>query len=189
MDKYIEVENYLVDVEALIRLQYSCDPALCRDLKCCCAVYDVWINSEDKERLAGYLPYASAWTGREIKDIYRCLRWAGAGYVLRKDSNELCMLACRSEDGRVLCSLHLAALSQNLPPRLFKPASCTLWPLSLSGAGGRIVSVQQDAYSFPCCRRLRPGVPGLHPGTASLARVCFGESFLLKLEKKLGRSD
>ncbi len=186
MDNFVEVDGYLVDVDALTRLEHRCDPALCRGSKSCCAVYDIWIDAADKTRLSKYLPYVPAWTGMEGVDSARCLRWIGAGYVLRKDSEGLCALAARSRDGTVLCSLHLAALSLNLPPRLVKPGSCALWPLSLDGAG--VVSVQQDAYRFPCNTHGGHGRLKLHPGVASLVRAGLGEGFAVTLEKKLKKN-
>ncbi len=187
MSGHIEVADYLVDADALCGLEHVCDPALCRH-KSCCGVYDIWVSAEDRERFAKHLKDASALLGRagQGMDMNDVLRWVGAGYILRKNKDGLCMLAYRVEDGRVLCSLHSAALQRNCSPRRAKPSSCTLWPLSLTGTAGHgTVSIQPGAFEFPCNRRRESRRPLLHHGTATLIRDHFGSGFLSALEAGL----
>ncbi len=184
---HIAVADYLVDADALCGLEHACDPTLCRH-KSCCGVYDIWVGAEDRERLAEHLKDASTLPGGAGRsmDMHDVLRWVGAGYILRKNKDGLCMLAYRAEDGSVLCSLHSAALQRNCPPCRAKPSSCTLWPLSLTGAAGhRIVSIQPGAFEFPCNRRRISRRPLLHLGTATLIRDNFGIGFLSALEAGL----
>ncbi len=184
---FLDVGDYQVDAEALMRLAYRCDPSRCRGLRSCCGVYDVWIDAEEKARLEKNLSLVFVRAGKESggKCVDTYLKWVGAGYVLQKNREGLCRLACRADDGRVLCALHSAALHAGIPPAQVKPRSCLLWPLALAGRGHRTVSVQQDAYDFPCNRRREDSLSHLDSGTVSLIRTNFGEEFVSILERRL----
>ncbi len=187
--KYVEVQGYSVDVNAVTGLKYRCDPKSCRNRLCCCGVYDVWINAKEKEKISRCLPAASNYPvegrGNDVSDF---LRWIGAGYILRKDKEQFCSLSYRTGDGQVRCSLHSIALDQNISPVEIKPRNCVLWPLSLSGKGEKTLSVQDDAYNFPCCRTAHTANCSLiERGTACLIKENFGERFLSILRRKISQ--
>lgn len=187
--KYLKVEDYNVDIRAVTDLKYQCDPKLCRNQRCCCGVYDVWINAEEKKKISNCLPAVSNYPiENRGKRVSGFLRWIGAGYILRKNKEKVCSLSYRTKDGQTLCSLHSIALDQNIPPIETKPRSCVLWPLSLSGQGDKTLSVQDDAYDFPCCRTDQStNFLGVESGTASLIKENLGERFLSILRRKLSQ--
>ncbi len=179
-EQFPRISGILVDIPALRRLRHDCDPAHCRNRTSCCAQYEVAITETELERVIGCLPEVEVWAPEVVmSDVYE---EDGKGAILDTDEDGLCVLAYRRVDGSVLCSLHSIALEHGLDPAEVKPQCCCLWPLALSEGRPRTLSVQDDAYTFPC-NRLRPrNAAGLDPGVAAILRSCFGDSFRKQVE-------
>ena len=54
------------------------------------------------------------------------------------------MFAYASKEGRILCSLHAAALAEGIDVRRAKPRCCRLWPLALTGSYPRYLGVDPE---------------------------------------------
>jgi hypothetical protein len=175
----LAVGRYLVDVRALSRAAHRCDPALCRDSGSCCAAYDVWVGDEERARLLGRLPEAARYA-THLREGGAFRRLGPDAHAVQKRPDGLCVFAYRAPDGRVLCSLHSAALAAGLGPERLKPHSCVLWPLCVSSSRPPVISVHGDAFRFPCTRRRR-GPATIDGGIAGVMRAAFGGEFLSAL--------
>ena len=181
----ITIKGIAVDVDALTRLGYRCDPGLCREGACCCKIYDVAVTGREMERAIGMMPGCSAFA-RHLRDgdvfdnPFEPL--GGNLYRLDEDDDGLCVFAYHGAEGETWCSLHSAALEAGLSPWDVKPECCTLWPLALSSGRPRVLGVQADAFNYPCIRRRRRTCKGLDPGVAAAVAASFGEDFLMKLK-------
>jgi hypothetical protein len=102
-------------------------------------------------------------------------------YAIEQDENGVCRLACR-ERGRLLCSLHRAALDLGLEPAWVKPRACTLWPLILGRRDSRLVlSIDPSAESFPCVRLCSHSRSKPCPAVTDIVRALFGRRVLADL--------
>jgi len=181
MGTFLRVREYKVNAAALLRLAHRCEPALCRESGSCCAAHDAWIGSEEHSRIERILPAALPYLEPALhdgdpSDFLR--RLGDEVHTIRRRPSGLCIFAYVADDGRVLCALHSAALAKGIPPEEVKPRGCSLWPLSESTADPPEVSVQAGADRFPCNSERTGNPESLHPGTAELIRVNFGEEFL-----------
>ena len=188
MGTFLRVREYKVDADALLRLGHRCDPSLCGESGSCCAAHDAWIGPEEYSRIARILPAAQKYIEPPLRDseVDGFIRQLGDQlYTIYRRPSGLCVFAYRADGDRVLCALHSAALSKGETPERAKPRGCALWPLSVSTSDRPELSVQAGAYRFPCNTK-RSGKPAaLHPGTAELVRVNFGEEFLRELADAL----
>jgi len=178
-----------VDMAALSRLRYRCEPHLCGVQDNCCRRYDVWLDDREAQRIEEMLPAVrrhfpcrSHSCGR--RSVMRRIR-AGR-YVLQKNADECCTLSYRTDDGRLLCTLHTAAREEGVPLWKAKPRLCLLWPLSLSRGEPPVLTVQDGVRSFPCCRSRRPR-PALHEGVAETVRLYFGTDLLHDIQSRAER--
>lgn len=168
-----------VDLASLLAIDHACTGCTPKEL-CCCARYEVCITNKELNRIIEVLP--------EIVKICPHLK-AGEGFdnlfdevepgLFALDTTEkgLCLLAFVSGN-KIRCSLHTAAAKLGLPLQQVKPKACLLWPLSFS-EGAELLSIDEDALSFPCTtRRAKPS-----------RRLCaaFGESIEIVYGKGLGR--
>jgi len=173
-------------VDALLALSHTCNPALCRGKRTCCSSYDVRVAPRRVTALVGLLPHAARYApwlrnGDEFEDPFE---EDSEGCALATHEDGTCMFAFRGNDGGTRCSLHAAALDLGLAPHRSKPKSCALWPLALSGSDPLLLTVQDDALSFPC-NAARRGTKSLHEGVAEIIATLFGASFLERLNTAL----
>jgi hypothetical protein len=178
-----EIDGVRVDVPALAALRHRCDPALCRDSGSCCACHDLWIGDEEAERIRALRPEAARYAAHlkaAATENAGLKRLGPDWHTIVRRQDGLCSLAYRTEDGRVLCSLHSAAVRKGADPFRAKPECCVLWPLSLTTSNPPVLSVQEGAFEFPCNHRREPD-GALHDGVANIIRVLFGREFYAAL--------
>ena len=183
-EQYVQVRNVRVDVDALRALAHRCDPMKCigRE-RGCCATYEVYVDRGEIGTIVGTLPETARHAkglrqGGEFIDPFEETE---GGSCLATHEDGLCVFAYKDRRGATLCSLHTAALEMGLPPAQVKPKACALWPLYLVEGDEPLLTVQPDALDFPCNRRRRKGVNGLHGGVQEIIAAVFGKGFLNEL--------
>jgi hypothetical protein len=187
--RYVRAAGMRVDIKALQRLSYRCEPRLCAGQKSCCSHYDVWMDDREARRVEHMLPAVRRLFPErtELRDRWSVLRRIGAGrYVLRKNARDSCILSYRDDDGRLLCTLHTAALRDGVPLQEAKPQLCLLWPLSLSRAEPPVLGVQDGVRDFPCCASRHPDGQ-LHPGVAETLQLYFGPDVADEIKRRAGK--
>ena len=185
------IQNLLVDLGALARIAHLYDPVRCKKRGCCCSSYEVTVGRREMERITGCMPHAARhapWL-RDGKDWVNPFEEDEARQiVLDTDEHGRCVFAYRNASGETRCSLHTAAIELGLDPYRTKPRSCALWPLALGEGRPRVLSIQDDAFDFPCNRRRRPRRDrSLDPGIAELIQLNFGRPFLSKVLERLSK--
>ncbi|UCE72629.1 MAG: hypothetical protein JSU99_04775 [Nitrospiraceae bacterium] len=105
--------------------------------------------------------------------------------LFRIDAEEegLCMFAYENENDHILCSLHSVALHLNVPPHKVKPRSCVTWPLAITDDPPLLLSIADDAFSFPCNTSRKSISLSLDPEIAQIIRDMFGEKFFMRVEE------
>ena len=194
---YPVVQGVRVDVEALRSLAHGCDPMICRHTKCCCKSYEIPLDRSEERRVVGMMREAERYMALrdEDGDLFDPVEDMFGDSCLATHENGTCVFAFSTDEGAVRCSLHAAALDLGLPPAEVKPMACTLWPLYLVESPPPLLTVQDDALSFPCNSiRVEPRGAGtapdgarpiLHVGVREIIEAIFGAPFLLELEETL----
>ena len=187
MNGWVRIENVDVDLDRIRALAHSCDPMKCRHTKCCCRSYEVSVERNELSRVAGTVHDAArlAPALTENGAIIDPIEEDAGGYCLNTDEQGECVFAFRTGQGAIRCSMHSLALEWNLAPETVKPKACTLWPLAIHGKSPAQLSVQDDAYDFPCNTHRSRTPKSLHAGIADIINAIFGETFLAKLEAAL----
>ena len=185
--QYVRAGSMRVDLSALARLAYRCEPRLCGIRGSCCRHYDVWMDDREARRVESMFPAVRQLFPQRhaLHDRRSVMRRTALGrYVLRKDDHGCCTLSHRTPDGRLLCTLHTAALEEDIPLREAKPRLCLLWPLSLSRAEPPVLSVQEGVEDFPCCRSREPDT-SLHEGVEGTIQLYFGSDAADLIQRRL----
>lgn len=194
---YPVVQGVRVDVEALRALAHGCDPMICRHTKCCCKSYEIPLDRAEEQRVVGMIHEAERYTSLrdDDGDLIDPVEDTFGDSCLASHEDGACVFAFSTDEGAVRCSLHAAALDLGLPPAEVKPMACTLWPLYLDESPPPLLTVQDDALSFPCNSlrteaREAGGVAHgagtiLHAGVREIIEAIFGAPFLQELEETL----
>ncbi len=166
-----------VDLDAVLKIDHRCVPGQCGLSGSCCARYEVCVERTELSRVVGLMPRAARYSPDLVSDgeLSNVFEETEDGLIcLDRDEDGMCVFAYRSGKNMILCSLHSAALDSGIPPHEAKPGSCSLWPLALSDGPEPVLSVDEDAFMFPCnTLRQAPG-PEPAPGIASILESLFG---------------
>lgn len=175
---YPIVRGVRIDIHALRVLAHFCDPTKCIHARACCNTYEVYVERGEMKSVTGAFDEAARYLD-EPADIIDPFEETEGGHCLNTDEDGLCVFAYRGEEGGVLCSLHSAAIDMNLPPASVKPKACTLWPLFYQETDPPLLTVQNDAVSFPC-NSMRHSASGnkLDRGVGEIIEAVFGKPFL-----------
>jgi hypothetical protein len=187
MADVIDIGNVRVDLRRLRQLAHACDPMTCRFTKCCCRSYEVMVDRHEISRVAGCVQDASRYAPglTEHGGLIDPIDTTEGGHCLNTDEQGECVFAYRTKQGAIRCSIHTLALEWGKSPARIKPKACTLWPLAIHGDDPMLLSVQEDAFAFPCNTRRRPTAKSLHPGVAEIVTALFGRQFLREVEAAL----
>ena len=177
---YPIVDGMRIDVAALRTLAHRCVPEKCatRD-RGCCATYEVTVDRREIGTIVGTQNLAAAYAPQLRHDL-ETIEDTDDGACLATDEDGRCVFAYHDASATTLCSLHSVALDLGLPPAHVKPRPCALWPLALVEDTPPLLTVQEDAQSFPCNRR--SSAPGLNQGVAETIEEVFGQAFLTSLK-------
>lgn len=179
-----EINGIRVDTDALFRIEHHCCPELCGMEGSCCARYEICIDPEEVNLVAGFMPeaarYATAIVSRGgLSNIFD--ETEDGLLAIDRDDDDLCVLAYRADERRILCSLHSAALDCAIEPHIVKPRCCVLWPLALGDGKKPVLSVDEDAFGFPCNTLRDKPARELDSSIEETVRNLFGPGFLEKL--------
>jgi hypothetical protein len=185
----VRIDGITVELDAVAALSHRCDPAVCAGRRSCCAEYEVRISAREVSRIAGLMPRASRYApeleaDEGLENVFDGLEHDIC--AIETDEEGVCCFAYRGTEGAFLCSLHSAAVDLGLDPYAAKPEACTLWPLALVETDPPVLSVQPDAYRFPCNRRRTGPVTALDPGVERIVRALFGEGLAGQLQEAIG---
>lgn len=179
------IEDIIVDLQSLLSIAHSCDPALCSSSGSCCGNFEICVEADEMERVIGFMPMASEFSGE--------LMSGGAPgnvfdeiepdlFSIDEGESEICVFGYRDPADKVLCSLHSAAIRKDYRPEEAKPRGCVLWPLALSEDRPLSLGVDSEAFLFPCNTK-RVNASALDPGIADIIQKLFGSSFLEKVNE------
>jgi len=197
-----------VDVKSVCSISHSCQPELCKDSKCCCSCYEVRIDKKELSRIVGCMPAAAKYaknliSGDSFLNIFEDIDdstfaierniesadifsfFDGSSKQPKKGGKGFCVFSYFNKSHPLLCSLHSAALEHGLPVTKIKPRSCLLWPLAISDANQLVLTVQSDAFSFPCNEKRKVKDLTIDEGIKSIIRSVLGNGFLKKLNREI----
>jgi hypothetical protein len=186
MERYPAINGIQVDLDAVSQLAHDCQPALCSAASSCCSAYEITISESEMPALVGSMAVASKYATHLSPSDNILEEVDNRRLALETNEDGLCLFAYRNSN-TMLCSLHSAALEMGLPPHKVKPTSCSLWPLALCEGKPPLLTVQDDAYDFPCNKKNKGN--GLHSGVVEIIQSILGESFLTQLTEILQQRD
>ena len=178
------IDGFMVDLLALLSIDYACDPALCKDTVSCCASYDVCISESDVIKIIPHFPQASIFAPaiKEGDDYGNLFDETEDGLFSLETNEDLqCKLAWKNDSGELLCSLHSHALKNNLSFYDTKPKSCCLWPLAESDSKPKCISIDSDSLKFPCVTKKTTQDYKLNKELSLIIEKIYGSDFLEKV--------
>ena len=187
-DLYPLIDKLVVDVGSLLSLEHNCDPGLCSSSKSCCSCFQVFITKKELERLVGFMPEASAYTknlqtGGSYNNVFD--EEDNGLFSVETDDSGLCVFGYRSGEAGTFCSLHSAALKMDLKPEEVKPFDCMLWPLALTEEKPLTLTIDNDAFDFPCNKKRASGASSLDPGVEDIILRLYGDKFLKEINDRI----
>jgi hypothetical protein len=183
---FIEIDDILVDIKALSSFAHYCNPVICASRKCCCQSVDVCVDMREVETIAGFMPLAAAFSknlksGKYFINVFEKVE--SNLFSIDQTKDDLCVFAYYGRRREVLCSLHAVAEKYGYKPENIKPRVCTLWPLALTDDKPCYLTVDDDAFLFPCNARRESEETLFDPSIAIIIEKAFGAEFLQKLYK------
>lgn len=183
-----EHQGYVhVDLTSILSIDHVCRGCASAET-CCCARYEVCVNSAELNEIIQVLP--------DVVKLCPHLRTPNGYdnvfeevepglYAIDTTEDGLCVFAFLS-DYTIRCSLHTVGLTLGLPLAKVKPKACLLWPLSFSECD-EVLSLSDDALSFRCNSRRRNPSRRISPRLVEAIRLIYGEVFRTQLEEKADR--
>jgi hypothetical protein len=104
-------------------------------------------------------------------------------FVIDRNEDGLCSFAYFGSNNNILCSLHSVAIELHIPSNALKPKSCVLWPLALAHCYPLCLSVDDNAFLFPCNTKDNLN-RSLCPSIANIIKATFGKTFLETVKQK-----
>lgn len=186
------IEDIVVDIPALLSIAHTCDPSICTSSGSCCGSFEICLEADEMDRIVGFMPMASEYSdglmsGESFGNVFEELE--PGLYAIDEGELGVCVFGYHGAKDEVLCSLHAAAMQRNYKPEEAKPRGCVLWPLAMSEDKPLSLSVDSDAFLFPCNKQ-REGASTLDPDIADIIKKLFGKAFLNKVnEYAAGQAD
>jgi hypothetical protein len=176
-----------VDLTSLLSIEHVCR-GCARTETCCCARYEVCVNSAELNKIIQVLPYVAKLcphlrTANGYDNVFEEVE--PGLYAIDTTEDNLCVFAFLS-DNTIRCSLHAVALTLGLPLARVKPKACLLWPLSFS-EGDEVLSLSDDALSFGCNSLRKNSSHRLSPTFVEAIGHIYGEVFRTRLEEEAKR--
>ncbi len=109
-------------------------------------------------------------------------------FSIDDDDFGVCVFAYRGGKEETLCSLHSTAIEMDYQPEEVKPKDCVLWPLALSEGAPLCLTIDDDAFLFPCNRSRATEAAVLDPGIASIIKTLYGNDFLEEINEYIART-
>ena len=189
--KTIRIGPVNVDTSSLMGISHVCDPMKCRKGRCCCAAYEVAFTAAEVERITGLIPQCARYAaqllpGADLENPFE--ETEDKLYAVETTEEGTCAFGFKDKHQATWCSIHAAVLAAGGDPYALKAQPCVLWPLALSDDQVPVLSVQEDAFSFPCNRHRYPKRHSLHRGIRQCIAGALGKDFLTSLETRLRAS-
>ena len=130
------------------------------------------------------MPFAAAFSeslksGKSFKNVFDEVD--SNLYSIDQKEWDLCVFTYFGRRGEVRCSLHSAAKKWGYKPETIKPKVCTLWPLALTDDEPCYLTVDEDAFSFPCNTLRKSNDSLFDPCIESIIEKVFGLKYLRRL--------
>lgn len=182
IDNLPTYDGLAFDLKALKTLSHHCEPSLCKKGPSCCGCYEITLTEKEIDRMLPYIDQASQLApglkdGSDFSNIFEELEQDHL-YALEEDDSGLCLFGYSDPKGNTLCALHSVSLRNGDEPHQVKPFNCWLWPLALTDCRPNVLTVQEDAFDFPCNKQRDESVPGLDPGVEEIILTLFGKEKL-----------
>jgi hypothetical protein len=183
------IEGIVVDISALLSIAHSCDPSICTSSGSCCGSFEICLEADEMDRVVGFMPMASEFSdglmsGGSFRNVFEELE--ADLYAIDEGESGVCVFGYHGAKDEVLCSLHSVAMQRNYKPEEVKPRGCVLWPLAVSEDKPLSLSVDSEAFLFPCNKQ-REGASTLDPGIAGIVEKLYGSAFLDKVNEYAAR--
>jgi len=176
-----------VNLAAILSIDHTCRGCT-RPETCCCARYEVCVDTAEINRIIQVLPEAAKLCPhlKTAKGYDNVFEEVDPGlYAIDTDDDGLCVFAFMAGH-TIRCSLHSTALNLGLPLEKVKPQACLLWPLS-SSENNEFLSLDNESLSFRCISRRRNPSRKLSPSLLETIKLLYGETFSAQLEKEAGK--
>jgi hypothetical protein len=178
------------DIESICSIDHCCTG--CRGkAKYCCASYEICLSEEEVRGAMVWMAEAARYAPhlRSADGYINCFAECDDDlFSIDTKDDGLCVFAYL-KNGRLLCSLHSVAMDHAIPLGQIKPLSCLLWPLSISEGRKRILSIQDDAFAFPCNRRTGKRQSTPSGPITDIIEMVFGERFAEEIKEAAGRGE
>jgi len=179
------IEDIVVDIPALLSIAHSCDPSICTSSGSCCDNFEICLEADEMDRVVGFMPMASEFSdalmsGGSFRNVFEELE--PGLFVIDEGDSGVCVFGYRGPKDEVFCSLHSVAMQKNYKPEEVKPRGCVLWPLAMSEDRPLTLSVDSEAFLFPCNKN-RESASALDPGIADIIKKLLGSAFLDKVNE------
>jgi len=179
-----KIDNIIFDIKALSSISHYCNPVICSTKKCCCQSYEICIDNKELKRIIDFIPFAAAFSeslksGKSFKNVFDKID--SNTYSIDQKELDHCVFTYFGRKGEVLCSLHSAAKKWGYKPDTIKPKVCTLWPLALTDSKPCYLTVDEDAFSFPCNTLRKSNDLRFNPNIESIIEKVFGLKYLFRL--------
>jgi len=187
MGRLVEIHGIKVDIESLCSIRHECMPGSCREEECCCSRYEVRISSQELQTIVDYLPLAAEYVPYLRFDLVSENLFVDIGddlFAIGRNDTGFCSFAY-NKDKNIFCSLHSVAFQLDIPVIRIKPRCCILWPLFITKDKPPHLTVDKDAFIFPC--NIQRNRVNLYPYSSiiSIIRDFFGDSFWNTLQASL----
>ena len=190
MKKYPLIKNIAVDVASLLSIAHSCNPEICSSAESCCSSFQVCVDGNEMQQITGFMPIAAGYSkGLKSDDEYINVfeKIETDLFSIDDDDSGVCVFAYRGGKEETLCSLHSTAIEMDYEPEEVKPKDCVLWPLALSEGAPLCLTIDDDAFLFPCNRSQSTEAAVLDPGIASIIKTLYGNEFLEEINEYIVR--
>ncbi len=182
----MQINNIDLDLTSIYKISHECRTGVCDRQYNCCANYEVCIDTNELEIIVNHLPLAAKYAKHLLSEsgFANVFDETEDGFFsIDKDEEGLCVFAYQTKDNHFLCSLHTVALDLDTSPHLLKPKCCSLWPLALSTEQPLCLTLDDEAFLFPC-NKVRDDKKDLYPAIETIISTIFGDHFFNELLEK-----
>ena len=191
MGRLEEINGIKVDIESLRAIRHECVPGSCRREESCCSRYEVRIGSQELQTIVDYLPLAAEFVPYLRLDLVADNLFVNIGddlFAIGRNEAGFCSFAY-DKDEKIFCALHSVALQLDIPVINIKPRCCILWPLFITKDNPPHLTVDKDAFIFPCNTDRKVVNEDINSSIINIIRDFFGNPFWNTLQASLQIQD
>jgi hypothetical protein len=184
MGEIVDILGIHVNIDAICSIKHECVPGSCDVDKCCCSRYEVRVTPHEMEKVIDYMPMAAEFVPYLRPDLLTdnlFIHHKDDIFAIGRDERGFCSFSYDS-NGEIFCALHSVALKLNRPVNQVKPKSCILWPLSIPTVDPWYLTIDAQAFTFPCNTKRKENNTYPYETIIDIIRELFGDTFLDILE-------